>query len=151
MIVIIITTDKHLSICACKRHNNYPCHIKLCNLATQIMAFTSADSNNDTDSVKESRSIFQFISAVCIEPPPPSKPTTETKATTFLFFLLNSLFSGIISKSLSHSASPPGFWCHFQCNTWLMTDICFTCTLQKKRKHTVHRGFLFSTTLPTLR
>lgn len=90
MIVIIIRADKHFSICACKRHNNYPCHIKLCNLATQIMAFTSADSNNDKDSVKESRSIFQF-SAVCIEVFFPSKPTTETKATLFFFTKLSVL------------------------------------------------------------
>lgn len=106
----------------------------MCNLTTQTMAFTFADTNDDKDSVKESHGTFQFISAVCIEPSPPPLNQQQTKATPF--FSLNSLFSGIISKSLSHSASPPGFWCHFQCNTWLMTDICFTCTLQEKKRST---------------
>lgn len=39
----------------------------MCNLATQIMTFTSADSYNDKDSVKAWQSTFQFISTVCIE------------------------------------------------------------------------------------
>ena len=104
------------------------------------MAFTSADSYNDKDWVKAWQSTFQFISTVCIERLFFffffffffSFPTTETRATPF--FSLNSLFSEIISKSLSRSASPPGFWCHFHCNTSLMTDICFTWVQRWRRK-----------------
>lgn len=107
----------------------------MCNLATQITAFTSADSYNDKDSVKAWHSTFQFISAVCIERLlTPRSPTTERQGTPF--FSLNSLFSEIISKSLSRSAGPPGFWCHFHCNTSLMTDICFTWARRQEKKTT---------------